>query len=106
VENGSLSAENIDMHTGDSRKSLLMLPATTSKASEIDEDGFKQYLLTHRKRNWKQILQEAIKHGHILKTEDASEILTFSDTKRRHVMEALVCLSKYQGTYIQYLERN
>jgi hypothetical protein len=104
VENGSLSVENIDMHTGDSEKSLLMLPATTSKASEIDEDGFKQYLLAQRKRNWKQILQEAIKHGHIIKTEDASEILTFSDTKRRHVMEALVCLSKYQGTYNTWKE--
>jgi hypothetical protein len=104
VENGSLSMENTDMHTGDSEKSLLMLPATTSKASEIDEDGFKQYLLAQRKRNWKQILLKAIKHGHILKTEDASEILTFSDTKRRHVMEALVCLSKYQGTYNTWKE--
>ena len=104
VENGSLSVENIDMHAGDIEKSLLMLPATTSKASEIDEDGFKQYLLAQRKRNWKQILQKAIKHGHILKTEDASEILTFSNTKRRHVMEALVCLSKYQGTYNTWKE--
>ena len=104
VENGSLSVENTDMQTGDSEKSLLMLSATTSKASEIDEDDFKQYLLAQRKRNWKQILLKAIKHGHILKTEDASEILTFSDTKRRHVMEALVCLSKYQGTYNTWKE--
>ena len=104
MENGSLSVENTDMHAGDSEKSLLMLPATTSRASEIDQDGFKQYLLAQRKRNWKQILLKAIKHGHILKTEDASEILTFSDTKRRHVMEALVCLSKYQGTYNTWKE--
>ncbi|HJU96174.1 MAG TPA: hypothetical protein VJ643_09110 [Nitrososphaera sp.] len=45
VENGSLPVENTDMHAGDSEKSLLMLPGTTSKASEIDEEGFKQYLL-------------------------------------------------------------
>jgi hypothetical protein len=52
-----------------------------------------------KKRNLKQIILKASKHGHILQTGDASEILTFSNTKRRHVMEALVCLSKYQGTY-------
>jgi hypothetical protein len=104
VENGSLPVENSDMRVDDSEKSLLMLPAAASKASEIDEDGFKQYLLAQRKRNWKQILLKAIKHSHILKTEDASEILTFSDTKRRHVMEALVCLSKYQGTYNTWKE--
>jgi hypothetical protein len=104
VENGSLPMENSDMRVGDSEKSLLMLPAATGRASKIDADGFKQYLLAQRKRNWKQILLKAIKHGHILKTEDASEILTFSDTKRRHVMEALVCLSKYQGTYNTWKE--
>jgi hypothetical protein len=42
---------------------------------------------------------KAKKHGHILATGDASELLTFSDTKRRHVMESLVCLSKFQGSY-------
>jgi hypothetical protein len=104
VENGSLPVENSDMCAGDSEKSLLVLPATLGRASEIDEDRFKQYLPAQRKRNWKQILLKAIKHGHILKTEDASEILTFSDTKRRHVMEALVCLSKYQGTYNSWKE--
>jgi hypothetical protein len=61
-------------------------------------------LLAQGKRNWKQILQKAAKHGHILETKDASEILTSSNTKRRHVMEALVCLSKYQGTYNTWKE--
>lgn len=61
-------------------------------------------MLAQGKRNWKQILQKAAKHGHILETKDASEILTSSNTKRRHVMEALVCLSKYQGTYNTWKE--
>ena len=104
VENGSLPVENSYTRVGDSEKSLLMLPAPTGRASKIDADGFKQYLLAQGKRNWKQILLKAIKHGHILETEDASEILTFSNTKRRHVMEALVCLSKYQGTYNTWKE--
>jgi hypothetical protein len=99
VENGSLPAENCGMNDGYNDKNLLLLDATTKKGSEIDEDGFKQYLLSQKKRNLKQILLKAAKHGHILETGDASEILTFSNTKRRHVMEALVCLSKYQGTY-------
>ncbi|MFL6476904.1 MAG: hypothetical protein ACJ70Y_08005 [Nitrososphaera sp.] len=95
------------MHTGgddDSEESLLMLQATTTKGGKIDEDGFRKYLLAQGKRNWKQILLKATKHGHILETKDASEILTFSNTKRRHVMEALVCLSKYKGTYNTWKE--
>lgn len=92
------------MHAGDSEKSLLMLAATMSRGSEIDEDGFKQYLLARGKINWKQILLKATKHGDILETGDASEILTFSNTKRRHVMEALVCLSKYQVSYSTWKE--
>jgi hypothetical protein len=98
VENGSSLVENHGIQ-GESKKNLLLLHNTTRKGSEIDEDGFKQYLLAQRKSNWKQILLKSTKHGHILKTGDASEILTFSNTKRRHIMEALVCLSKYQGTY-------
>jgi Archaeal phage integrase len=103
VENGfSRLVENRGMNSGND-KNLLLLAATTTKGSEID-DGFKQYLLAQRKRNLKQILLKAAKHGHILETGDASEILTFSNTKRRHVMEALVCLSKYQGTYNTWKE--
>jgi hypothetical protein len=79
-------------------KNLVLLPATT-KGSDTDGYGFKQYLLAQGKRNLKKILLNAAKYGHILKTGDASEILTFSSTKRHHIMEALVCLSKYQGTY-------
>ncbi|MFL6526073.1 MAG: hypothetical protein ACJ70Q_08020 [Nitrososphaera sp.] len=94
--------ENGVMHIdgdNDSEETLSIPQATTTKASKIDEDGFRKYLLAQGKRNWKQILLKATKHGHILETKDASEILTFSNTKRRHVMEALICLSKYQGTY-------
>ncbi len=111
VENRSPLVENNRVHTGgddDGRKNSLLLAnattTTTTKCNEIDEYGFKQYLLAQRKRNWKQILQKATKHGHILETEDASEILGFSNTKRRHIMEALVCLSKYQGTYNTWKE--
>jgi hypothetical protein len=89
---------------GGNDKNLLLLAAATIKGSRIDEDCFKQYLLAQKKRNWKQILLKATKHGHILQTRDASEILTFSNTKRRHVMEALVYLSRYQGTYNTWKE--
>ena len=93
------------MHTGSSKNSpLLPFNIVKRKSSKIDEDGFKQYLLAQGKRNWKQILLKAVKHGHILETEDAGEILAFSNTKRRHVMEALVCLSKHQGTYNTWKE--
>ena len=92
--------ENNRTHVGNSDKNPLTLAnAVKTKSSKIDKYGFRKYLLAQGKRNWKQILQKATKHGHILETKDASEILTFSNTKRRHVMEALVCLSKYQGTY-------
>jgi hypothetical protein len=103
VENDSPLVENRGMNGDYKDKNLLLLPATT-KGSKIDEYGFKQYLLSQRKRNWKQILLKSTKHGHILRTGDASEILTFSNTKRRHIMEALVCLSKYQGTYNTWKE--
>jgi hypothetical protein len=105
VENRSPLVENNGIHTSNSKNSPLLLPnAVKTKSNRIDVDGFKQYLLTQRKRNWKQILLKATKHGHILETRNASEILTFSNTKRRHVMEALVCLSKYQGTYNAWKE--
>lgn len=92
------------MNGGDNDNNLLLLPAKTTKGSEIDENGFRQYLLAQRKRNLKQIILKAAKHGHILKTGDASEILTFSNTKRRRIMEALVCLSKYQCKYNTWKE--
>jgi hypothetical protein len=104
VENGSLPVENCIMNGGDNDNNLLLLPAKTTKGSEIDENGFRQYLLAQRKRNLKQIILKAAKHGHILKTGDASEILTFSNTKRRRIMEALVCLSKYQCKYNTWKE--
>jgi hypothetical protein len=105
VENCSPLVESNTMQASNQKKNSLLLPdnATTTNCSEIDE-GFKQYLLAQRKRNWKQILQKTTKHGHILETKDASEILNFSNTKRRHIMESLVCLSKYQGTYNTWKE--
>ncbi len=78
---------------GNNDKNLLMLEATTIRGTKIDEDGSKQYLLAQRKRNLKRILLKATKHSHILETGDASEILTFSNTKRRHAMVALVMTS-------------
>jgi hypothetical protein len=104
VENGSLPVENCIMNGGDNDNNLLLLPAKTTKGSEIEENGFRQYLLAQRKRNLKQIILKAAKHGHILKTGDACEILTFSNTKRCRIMEALVCLSKYQCKYNTWKE--
>ena len=68
VENGSLPGKNCIMNDGDNDNNLLLLPAKTTKGSEIDENGFRQYLLAQRKRNLKQIILKAAKHGHILKT--------------------------------------
>jgi hypothetical protein len=69
VENGFSSlVENRGMNGGKD-KNLLRLPATM-RGNEID-DSFKQYLLAQRKRNLKQILLKAAKHGHILQTGDA-----------------------------------
>ena len=70
-----------------------------SDYNKIDFDGFKQYLKSQRKRNAHQILSYAIKYGNVLQTGNASELLTFSDTKRHHIMEAIVTLSKYLGCY-------
>jgi hypothetical protein len=43
VENGSLPVENSIMNGGDNDNNLLLLPAKTTKGSEIDENGFRQY---------------------------------------------------------------
>jgi intergrase/recombinase len=67
-----------------------------------DEDGFRQYLLAQGKRNLKGILIYARNYGRVLDTEDASELLTISSSKRRHAMEALAALSKYRGCYNQW----
>ncbi|MFL6488860.1 MAG: hypothetical protein ACJ70V_04465, partial [Nitrososphaera sp.] len=48
VENGSLPVENGAMHIdgdNDSEETLSIPQATTTKASKIDEDGFRKYLL-------------------------------------------------------------
>jgi hypothetical protein len=69
VENECYSlVENHGMNGGND-KNLLRLPATI-RGNEID-DSFKQYLLAQRKRNLKQILLKAARHGHILQTGDA-----------------------------------
>ncbi|HEX6560778.1 MAG TPA: hypothetical protein VF016_02000 [Nitrososphaera sp.] len=56
------------------------------------------------KRNAKQIFLKSKKYGYILQTKNASELLAFSNHKRRGIMEALACLSKYLGIYPTFKE--
>jgi hypothetical protein len=48
--NGSLPVENCIMNGCDDDNNLLLPPAKTTKGSEIDDDGFKQYLQAQQKK--------------------------------------------------------
>jgi hypothetical protein len=69
-----------------------------SNAAE-DLEGFSNYLLSMKKHNSKQIVSYTARYRHILESGKAEELLTLSDSKRRHAMEALACYSKYTGSY-------
>jgi hypothetical protein len=64
-----------------------------------DLESFKKYLLIRKRRNVNQTICYATKYGYILRTGNASELLTASSNKRRHSMEALTCLPKFLGCY-------
>ncbi|MDQ3847326.1 MAG: hypothetical protein M3261_00035, partial [Thermoproteota archaeon] len=52
----------------------------------------------------KQIINYAIRYGYILDTGDASELMILSARNKHHAMSALAALSKYQGSYDQWLQ--
>jgi hypothetical protein len=65
--------------------------------------GFRAYLLKERrKKTVDKLMNFTAKYGHILQTQDASELLKLSSDNRRHTMCALACLSKYLGCYNQW----
>jgi hypothetical protein len=70
----------------------------------IDFDGFTKYLENERKRNWKQILCYAQNYVHVLTTGAAKDLLALPSSRRKHAMEALAALSKYQGCYGRWRE--
>jgi len=67
-------------------------------------DGFAKYLEKERKRNWKQILCYAQSYARVLTTGSAKDLLILSSSRRKHAMEALAALSKYQGCYGRWRE--
>jgi integrase len=46
-----------------------------------------------------KIFRNAIKYHHILYERDASELVSYSVGKRKHIMKALDAFSKYSGCY-------
>jgi hypothetical protein len=67
--------------------------------------SFESYLKVHKKRNIKQILCYAQRYRDVLDSNDATALLTIqSGALRRHAMEALACLSKYNGCYDRWQE--
>ena len=87
-----------------------LLPAvltttTTRTAGGILPGDFEDYLKSQNRRNIRQILCYAQRYSNVLETRDASVIANLqSGTIRRHVMEALTTLSKYQGCYDRWQE--
>jgi len=82
----------------ENRSLLIENESTTSNT----EEEFRHYLIAQRRRNVKQVVLCARRYGHILQTNDASELLLISGTMRHHAMEGLTALAKFQGRYDQW----
>jgi hypothetical protein len=62
--------------------------------------SFESYLKSQNKRNIRQIICYAQKYHNVLETGNATPIVNIqSGAVRRHTMEALTALSKYNGSY-------
>ena len=62
--------------------------------------SFKDYLSkNHSKKHIKDVMNYAMKYGNCLFANDFSELLSFSASKRRHVLASLANLSKFLGMY-------
>ena len=67
---------------------------------------YKQHLISlnqshHTIRNK---MQHAKRFGHVLRSQDASQLMSLSKETRSHAMKALSSLSKYCGMYDTWLE--
>jgi hypothetical protein len=67
--------------------------------------SFEQYLKAQKRRNVRQIMCYAQRYSSVLETGDASVLAALSSGAiRRHAMEALTVLSKYQGCYDRWCQ--
>ncbi len=66
--------------------------------------GFKSYLLSQdlERKTALELYRYGCHYNYILNTGNASELLTFPYSKRRHVMKGLTAYSKYLGQYTKW----
>jgi hypothetical protein len=68
--------------------------------SNYSFDKFEAHLKAQKKRNVRQIMCYVQKYQSVLETQDATPIVNIQNgSLRRHAIEALTDLSKYQGCY-------
>ena len=63
--------------------------------------GYRKYL-ENQKINLKtidELFRNSVKYHHILYERDGSELVSYSNGKRKHIMKALTAFSKYSGCY-------
>ena len=68
---------------------------------QVGPDKFRQYLILQglTQVTMKTRMAYARKYYHLLVTCDFSEIMEFSNDKKKHIMKSLALLSKYLGCY-------
>jgi intergrase/recombinase len=63
--------------------------------------GFREYLMSQKieQKTVNELFRNSVKYHHILYERDASELVSYSVGKRKHIMKALAAFSKYSGCY-------
>jgi intergrase/recombinase len=70
-----------------------------------NNNNFKDYLKAQNKRNIRQIICYAKRYATVLDSGDATPLVNLrSNTMRRHTLEALANLAKFQGRYDVFLQ--
>ena len=72
---------------------------------QLDIDKFQKYLISQglNKITIKTRMAYARKYYHLFVTGDLSEIMEFSNDKKKHIMKSLALLSKFLGCYDKWL---
>ncbi|MDW8041177.1 MAG: type II toxin-antitoxin system CcdA family antitoxin, partial [Nitrososphaerota archaeon] len=69
----------------------------------VDWDAFEKWLLqSHKPKTAAYLLNYAVRYRDLLFNRNFSPLLTMSDAKRRHILEALSNLSKFLGVYREF----
>jgi len=85
--------------------SVAGLDRVTILGSVLDWGRFQEYVRNNYSRvHASAIINYARRYWYVLVREDFSDILTLSPAKRRHVLSALACLSKFLGKYDRFVE--